>query len=111
MKKLILGCLILINQVCLAEPGPVEEIHEGREIVRAFINNPQISEKLREEYVEDVLRMTKQVLEPGVTKYEVYARSCPTCLPTSAFVTILEDMRPTYADGAIEYEVSIFIAH
>lgn len=88
-------------------PGPVTVIEQGHEVVQALIWNPEIAEKLNQEYLDHVGRMTRQEMEPGITRYVIRVSSCGNCRPRHGTVEIIEDMRPTFADGPIDYEVSI----
>ena len=93
------------------EQNAVTEISAGHAIVNAFISNPAIGERLREDRLF-VGRMTRQLIEPGVTEFVLYVHTCPMCNPVEAksgFVTITEDVRPTYMDAPIKYSVSFSI--
>ncbi len=92
-----------------AESGPVITFTDGHRIVMALIANPEVGERLREEYLTEVGNMTGQQIQPGVTQYLIQVRTCGNCMPRSGTVTIIEDMRPTYMDGAIAYDVSFQI--
>jgi len=94
-----------------AETGAVSEVTDGHAIVNALISDPTISERLKADGLS-VGRMTRQVLQPGITEYVLYVHTCGMCNPGKAktgFVTITENMRPTYMDGPIEYSVSFSI--
>lgn len=87
------------------------EVPDGHAIVNAFISDPAIGERLKADGLS-VGRMTRQAIQPGVTEYVLYVRTCAMCDPgraKSGYVTITEDERPTYMDGAIEYAVSFSI--
>jgi len=93
------------------EENAVTEISAGHAIVNAFISDSTIGERLREGRLS-VGRMTRQVLQPGVTEYVLYVHTCGMCDPGRAktgFVTIIEDVRPTYMDAPIDYSVSFSI--
>ena len=115
MKNLIASLAFMLTVTSFAQdgpnyqPGPVVEITEAHEIVRAMIQNPEIGEKLRESYLTEVFKMTKQGLRPGVTEYKVSVSTCGNCIPKFGLVTILEDMRSTYADGPIDYQINITV--
>lgn len=89
------------------EDNSVTDIAYGQAVANALISDPTIGERLRADGLS-VDRMTRQVIEPGVTEYVLYVRTCAMCDPGRAkrgFVTITENVRPTYADGPIEYSV------
>jgi|GEM_PF-3223699 len=93
------------------EKGPVTEIADGRSIINALIKNPAIGERLREDGMT-VGQMTRQNIQSGVEEYVLYVHTCGMCNPVKAkkgFVTIIENERPTYADGPIEYSITFSI--
>lgn len=93
------------------EGGAVTEVSAGHAVVNALIADPGIGERLRADRLS-VGRITRQVLQPGVTEYVLYVHTCAMCDPGRAktgFVTITEDVRPTYMDGPIDYAVSFSI--
>ena len=93
------------------EQNAVTEISAGHAIVNAFISDPAIGERLRQDRLS-VGRMTRQLIEPGVTEFVLYVHTCPMCNPVEAksgFVTITEDVRPTYMDAPVKYSVSFSI--
>lgn len=113
MNKLSLSVVLAMTLSFLAvadgvkiptEPGPVIPF-DGQRIVMAVIANPEVGERLREEYLTEVGKMTGQQIQPGVTQYVIRVATCGNCMPKSGTVTIIEDMRPTYMDGAIAYDV------
>ena len=90
-------------------PDPVTVIEAGHQVVQALIWNPEIAERLKQEHLDHVYRMTRQEVEPGITRYVINVSSCGNCQPRQGTVEIIEDMRPTYADGPIDYEISITV--
>lgn len=115
-RFVILAVLVSFSPVTVCdskdhEENAVTEIASGHEIVNAFISDPTIGKRLREDRLS-VGRMTRQVLQPGVTEYVLYVHTCGMCDPGKAktgFVTITEDVRPTYMDAAVDYSVSFSI--
>lgn len=116
LRFTILSLLILFSLAAVCDPRDTDEnsateVSDGSAIVNALISNPVIGERLRKDGLS-VSRMTRQVLQPGVTEYVLYVHTCAMCDPgraKSGFVTITEDERPTYMDAAIEYTVSFTI--
>jgi hypothetical protein len=92
-----------------AETRPVVDLVDGRQIVNALIANPDIVENLRKEGLIQAGRMTRQQIQPGVTEYVIRVGACGNCLPKSGTLTITEDMRPSYMDAAVAYDVSLQI--
>jgi len=93
------------------EENAVTEVPDGHAIVNALISEPSIAERLSADGLS-VSRMTRQVLQPGVTEYVLYVHTCAMCDPgraKSGSVSIIEDERPTYMDAPIEYAVSFSI--
>ncbi len=91
------------------EPGPIREITEGHNVIRALLQSPELAQTLHDEYVTEVTKVSAQALAPGYTKYVLEVSSCGNCLPKTGRVIIQEDMTPTYADGAIKYDIQITI--
>jgi len=115
-RFVILSVLVAFSPITICdsidhEESAVTEMPTGHAIVNALIADPTIGERLRKDNLS-VGRMTRQVLEPGVTEYVLYVHTCAMCDPGRAktgFVTITEDVRPTYMDASIDYAVSFSI--
>jgi len=93
------------------DENAVTDVTDGHAIVNALIAIPTIGERLGADGLT-VGRMTRQVVEAGVTEYVLHVRTCAMCNPglaKSGFVTITADERPTYMDGPVEYAVSFTI--
>ena len=112
--RLILVLLMLSTTSAFAmspkiEPGPVIPITQGHHLVRALIQNPEISVWMKQSYLSEIASMSGQAIQPGVTLYIINATSCGNCLPVVGQVRILEDVTPTYVDGPIEYKIDYFV--
>ena len=79
------------------------------QIVRALVNNAEIVRQLKANNSDTLSDVQISEVRQGVFQYNlVFNRSCE-CSPSTATVSILEDLTPTYADGPINYTSSIFI--
>ncbi len=93
------------------DKGPVTNVADGHAIANALIGNPEIIARLREDALTSH-RVTKQLIQAGVTEYVIHVSTCAMCNPGKAkkgSVSIVEDVRPTYMDGPVEYTVSFNI--
>ncbi len=93
------------------EENTVTDVAYGHAIVNAFISDPTIGERIKEDGLT-AGRITRMVIQPGVTEYVLYVNTCAMCNPGKAktgFVTITEDIRMTYMDGPIEYSTTFSI--
>ncbi|MDH4467362.1 MAG: hypothetical protein QE271_04825 [Bacteriovoracaceae bacterium] len=99
----IVACLLPLS--VFAEVPAIETT----KIARALINNPKIVSQLKannSDYLNDA-QITE--VKPGVFEYTlVFTRQC-FCEPSTATVSILEDLTPTYAHGPIKYSSSMKI--
>jgi hypothetical protein len=78
-------------------------------ITRALVNNSAIVAQLDKAGTDHLSELETTELKPGVNQYKlVFTRNC-MCIPATATVDIVEDVTPTYRDGAIEYKASISI--
>lgn len=87
------------------------DIANAHAVANAFISDPTIGERLREDGLA-ANGVTRKVIQPGVTEYVLHVNTCAMCDPSKAktgFVTITEDIRPTYMDGPIEYSITFSI--
>ena len=91
------------------EPGPIFEITEGHQVIRALLQNPELVKTLNDEYVTEVTKVTTQGIRPGHQRYILEVRSCGNCLPKTGRVVIDADETPTYVDAPIDYNIQITI--
>src|SRR4051812_39695117 len=97
-------CLMFVSVSASADPT-----QEMRQMTRALINNVDIVKQLKENETSFMGQFKMTEVKQGVFQYDfVFSRSCE-CMPATATVSILEDMTPTYSDGAPEYKSSIQI--
>lgn len=105
MKLLVVTLLTLSSWVSLA----AEPSRELAQITRALISNPNIVQQLNQNNSTQLFEYKVKAISPGIYKYDlVFKRQCH-CIPSTANVTIMEDMTPTYADGAPKYKATIRI--
>jgi hypothetical protein len=105
MKALALALLALAPVSALAGTASPETIA----LARALVNNSDIVTQLDKAGTDYLQQYETTTVKPGVTQYKlVFTRQC-MCIPATATVDILEDVTPTYRDGAIEYKSSITI--
>lgn len=82
---------------------------EVRQVARALINNPDVTRRLKENISDVMTNLEITEVSRGVFKYQMrFIRHCE-CLPSTADVTIIEDMRPTEVDAPPKYTSSIKI--
>jgi hypothetical protein len=116
LRVVVLSMLVSCSAIAIGDSkdsgqNAVTEISAGHAIVNAFISDPTIGERLREDGLF-VSHMTRQLIQPGVTEFVLHVHTCPMCNPVEAksgFVTIIEDVRPTYMDAPVKYSVSFSI--
>jgi len=103
MKTVIAIIVSLTATFALAET-PSRELMQ---ITRALISNPNIVQQLNKNNSPHLSEYKVKAIGQGVYKYDlVFVRKCH-CLPSVAKVSIIEDMTPTYADGAPKYKSSV----
>ena len=106
MKNILLASLIFSAFSAFA--APISE--EAQTVNRILMNNPSVVTKLSKANIKALTEMKVKTIRPGVTKYVLnYGRDC-FCIPAGAVVTILEDLTPTYSDGAPKYEAKVVIS-
>ncbi|MES3039087.1 MAG: hypothetical protein V4736_14365 [Bdellovibrionota bacterium] len=82
---------------------------ETARVTRALINNPGITSELKKNNSANLVDVQITEVKPGISQYNlVFVRQCE-CIPSTAKVSIFEDITPTFADGAIKYSTSIEI--
>lgn len=99
--------LILIAMSLAA--GAAQPSDQTMRVARILSSNPEIAQKLGNNISTHLVNVEMKEVKPGVFDYKlVFIRSCE-CIPSTATVTVLEDLTPTYADGPIEYSWDIEI--
>jgi hypothetical protein len=106
---LLASSTAVVSEENTAKPEAIVDIQQGHEIVRALIQNPELAQQLNQEHLHQVGRMTREELEPGITRYVLKVSTCGNCMPKRGTVEIIEDMRPTYNDGPVRYEFSVSV--
>jgi hypothetical protein len=102
--KLVLAISVSAMGVFAKEPS-----RELMQVTRALVSNPDIVQELNKNNASNLSEYKVTAMAQGVYKYElVFTRKCH-CIPSTANVTIIEDMTPTYADGSPKYKTSIRI--
>lgn len=82
---------------------------ETAKVARALVNNSNIVQQLKTNNSANLVDVQITEVKPGVFQYSlVFNRQCE-CVPSTATVSILEDLTPTYTDGPIKYTSSIDI--
>lgn len=106
----IFSILSLFLSASIAFSAPTKQpSRELEQITRALISNPNIVQQLNKNNSPHLSEYKIQAVGQGKYKYDlVFARKCH-CIPSTAFVSIMEDMTPTYADGAPRYKATIKI--
>ena len=112
LRFVILSVLVSFSPVTVCdskdhEENAVTDIAYGQAVANALISDPTIGERLRADKLT-AGRITRQVIQSGVTEYVLHVHTCAMCDPGEAkrgSVSITEDARPTYMDGPIEYSV------
>jgi hypothetical protein len=98
-------CTVFVSAAAFAE-APSQETAQ---VARALVNNSEIVSQLKAGGTTDLADVKITTVKPGVFQYTlVFKRKCE-CVPSTAVVSILEDVTPTYMDGAIEYKSSVQI--
>jgi len=80
------------------------------DLTRILFNNPVVSEKLKPSCADRLIDYSVSQVTSGVQKFELTFVQSGNCFPVKALVTIIEDMKPTYADGSPEYKTTIEMA-
>ena len=105
--KLILTSIAAILVSLSAFAGVPSQ--ETAQVVRVLVNNADIVSQLKANNSDTLSDIQIDQVKRGVNQYTlVFNRSC-FCLPSTATVSILEDLTPTYVDGPIKYTSSISI--
>lgn len=106
MKTLMTLITSLFASVSLMAMTPSRELVQ---VTRALVNNPSIVAQLKKNNSDHLSDYKIKAIKQGVYQYElVFKRQCE-CMPSTATVTIIEDLTPTYSDGAIKYQSSVAI--
>jgi len=106
MKIVKLVIAFSVSALCTFAKEPSRELMQ---ITRALVSNPDIVQQLNKNISSNLSEYKVAAIAQGVYKYElVFTRKCH-CLPSTANVRIIEDMTPTYADGAPKYKASVQI--
>lgn len=105
MKSLLVSLIVgFVASVSVAASTP-----EATTVARLLVNNPQVVAQLKKNNSTHLEDMKAEQVKQGVVKYTLtFIRSCH-CMPSTATVTIVEDMTPTYRDGSPEYVAKVVI--
>ncbi len=105
MKSLIVSMIFSL----LASVGFASNSPEATLVARLLVNNPDVVAQLRNNNSSHLKEWNSERVKQGVNKYTLtFERRC-FCKPSTATVTIVEDLTPTYADGAPEYTSQVVI--
>ena len=77
------------------------------EITTVLLSNSDSLLELKKAHLYTAREVSCQDVSQGVKTFEVKFSSCGLCLPKNAVLTIIEDLRPTYRDGAPIYSSRI----
>ena len=106
MKALVTLAITFLASYTLLAITPSRDLAQ---VPRVLVNNPAIVNQLKKNNSDHLSDYKITEIKPGVYKYDlVFIRQCE-CLPSTAAVTIIEDMTPTYSDGPIAYKATILI--
>lgn len=106
MKIVKLVLAVAVSALCVFAKEPSRELMQ---VTRALVSNPDIVQQLSKNNSSNLSDYKVTAIAQGFYKYElVFTRKCH-CIPSTANVTIMEDMTPTYADGAPKYKATIRI--
>jgi hypothetical protein len=104
--KHVFAVLISVTSLSAFAGAPSQELAQ---VTRALVNNPDLVSQLKANNSANLADVKISQVRPGVIQYDlVFNRQCE-CVPSTASVSIVEDLTPTYADGSIEYTSSIKI--
>lgn len=107
MKPVIAIASIFLSASFAFSATAKQPSRELEQITRALISNPNIVQQLNKNNSPHLSEYKIQAIGQGKYKYDlVFTRKCH-CIPSTANVSILEDMTPTYADGAPKYKATI----
>ncbi len=82
---------------------------EVRLVSRLLLNNPNLVSKLKEQSLTSLVSWEVKQIEQGITETKmVFTINC-YCLPKTAYVTIFEDLTPTYRDASAIYKATVDI--
>ena len=106
MKNLITLLVLVLTSISALAVMPSRELSQ---ISRVLVNNPTIVDQLNKNNSAHLADYKITSPKYGVYQYDlVFKRQC-LCLPSTALVTVIEDLTPTFADGAIKYQVTVTI--
>jgi hypothetical protein len=101
----ILALALAFGSVSAFAKAPSEEMAL---VARALVNNPEIVAKLSQKNTAGLTDFEITQPKEGFYQYKLkFSRILCECLPATAEVDILEDLTPTYHDGAIRYTSSV----
>jgi hypothetical protein len=108
MKKFILTAVLLSFAAPAWAGKPSKKMVQ---IVGALVNNPQVSEELKNNNITSLTGYEISEVKQGVNKYNLsFQRGNCECLPGFAQVEIIEDLTPTYREGAPIYTTSVSLS-
>lgn len=101
---LVLAVSLVSSAAFAAAPS-----NEMNDLSRILLSNPEIGQKLKPNCADRLVDYQVTQVEAGVQKFELTYLPSGMCLPVKAFVTVIEDIRPTYADGSPVYKTTVEI--
>ncbi len=106
MKTIILAFLVSTLSMTAYSASPTKEMAD---LTRILLNNPTLSPQLNYHCATRLVDYKVSPVKRGVEKFELKFGISGFCIPVEAFVTVIEDMTPTMADGAPEYITTVEI--
>jgi hypothetical protein len=78
------------------------------QIVTVLVNSTEKLVELKKNYLDQGRgQPTCRKIEDGVTEFTFEFTTCGNCLPKAARLTVVQDVRPSYMDGAVKYDATL----
>ncbi|HEY8279879.1 MAG TPA: hypothetical protein VIH99_09660 [Bdellovibrionota bacterium] len=99
MKFVSLFALLLASGPVLAADCELNT----RNTTTVLLNSAEQLAKLRAMHMTDGQAVSCRQVEQGVKEFTFAFRTCGNCLPKKADLRVMQDERPSYADGPVKY--------
>lgn len=104
MKNILVTTALTLASIAVMASAPSAETAQ---IVRVLFNNDEIMNQLKDNRSTQLSDLQIIEVKKGVLQYTLTFKRVGFDMPSTAIVSIVEDVTPTFADGAIEYQSSV----
>ena len=86
------------------------EVTTGQ-VATVLVNSTEQLAELKKNYLnQSRMEPSCRKIEEGVTEFTFEFTTCGNCLPKSAKLTVVQDIRPSHVDGPIKYDHTLIYA-